>query len=81
MKVLIAPDGKRLFVSTGRTGTVCVLDPVTGEGIETAAQEAELRTLGCDGGQGFLFARPLPAAEMEKLLNTSFGVLRDYIAA
>ena len=54
---------------------------VTGEGIETAAQEAELRTLGCDGGQGFLFARPLPAAEMEKLLNTSFGVLRDYIAA
>src|SRR5207244_9434769 len=30
---------------------------VTGEGIETDAQEAELRALGCDGGQGFLFAR------------------------
>jgi EAL domain-containing protein (putative c-di-GMP-specific phosphodiesterase class I) len=42
---------------------------VTGEGIETAAQETELRTLGCDGGQGFLFARPLPPAALEALLN------------
>jgi EAL domain-containing protein (putative c-di-GMP-specific phosphodiesterase class I) len=42
---------------------------VTGEGIETAIQESELRTLGCDGGQGFLFARPLPAAGLQALLD------------
>ena len=31
---------------------------VTAEGIETANQEALLRDLSCDNGQGFLFARP-----------------------
>ena len=42
---------------------------VTGEGIETQAQEAELRMLGCEGGQGYLFARPLPASEVQALLD------------
>ena len=41
---------------------------VTAEGIETQAQRAELLALGCDRGQGYLFARPLPAAEMDMLL-------------
>jgi diguanylate cyclase (GGDEF)-like protein/PAS domain S-box-containing protein len=54
---------------------------VTGEGIETAAQEAELRLLGCDGGQGFLFARPLPALELEALLEMSAGDVLDRLAA
>jgi EAL domain-containing protein (putative c-di-GMP-specific phosphodiesterase class I) len=42
---------------------------VTGEGIETAQQETELRLLGCDGGQGYLFARPLPASALQALLD------------
>jgi diguanylate cyclase (GGDEF)-like protein/PAS domain S-box-containing protein len=54
---------------------------VTGEGIETAAQEAELRSLGCDGGQGFLFARPLPAAELEALFGSSSGELQHKLVA
>ena len=37
---------------------------VVAEGIETAQQLAELRTLGCDYGQGFLFGRPKPAIEV-----------------
>ena len=37
---------------------------VVAEGIETAEQLAVLRRLGCDRGQGYLFARPLPVAEM-----------------
>ena len=41
---------------------------VTAEGIETQAQRAELLALGCDRGQGYLFARPLPPAEMNVLL-------------
>ena len=42
---------------------------VTAEGIETAEQLACLRDLACDTGQGFLYARPLPAAELVRLLG------------
>jgi diguanylate cyclase (GGDEF)-like protein/PAS domain S-box-containing protein len=34
------------------------------EGVETAAQLAEVRRLGCDGVQGFYFARAVPAEEL-----------------
>jgi EAL domain-containing protein (putative c-di-GMP-specific phosphodiesterase class I) len=34
------------------------------EGIETPAQAAVVRELGCDKGQGYLFSRPLPAGEL-----------------
>jgi diguanylate cyclase (GGDEF)-like protein/PAS domain S-box-containing protein len=39
------------------------------EGIETKAQHAALRALGCHYGQGFLFARPLPSAGLDELLS------------
>ena len=39
---------------------------VVAEGIETQEQAEALRELGCDVGQGFLFAKPLPADEMER---------------
>jgi diguanylate cyclase len=42
---------------------------ITGEGIETLSQEAALRALGCDGGQGYLFARPLNAVALEAMLG------------
>ena len=35
------------------------------EGIETEGQAELMRTLTCDRGQGYLFSRPLPAAELE----------------
>ena len=37
---------------------------VTAEGIETAGQAARLRELGCDQGQGYYFAHPVPAEEL-----------------
>jgi diguanylate cyclase (GGDEF)-like protein len=40
---------------------------VTGEGIETSVQSAELRELDCDRGQGYLFARPQPPELIERL--------------
>jgi diguanylate cyclase (GGDEF)-like protein/PAS domain S-box-containing protein len=45
------------------------------EGIESDGQLASLRGLGCDLAQGFLFARPLPAGQVQKLLSGGFGEL------
>jgi EAL domain-containing protein (putative c-di-GMP-specific phosphodiesterase class I) len=42
---------------------------VTAEGIETAEQLGELRALGCDKGQGYHFARPLPPKALAALLG------------
>jgi EAL domain-containing protein (putative c-di-GMP-specific phosphodiesterase class I) len=41
------------------------------EGIETAQQFAELRRLGCELGQGYLFAPPLSSADMADVLRTA----------
>ncbi len=38
---------------------------VTAEGIETTAQADFVRAEGCDEGQGFLFARPMPATQLQ----------------
>jgi EAL domain-containing protein (putative c-di-GMP-specific phosphodiesterase class I) len=38
------------------------------EGVETEAQRDALRKLGCQCAQGYLFSRPLPAAEFEAWL-------------
>jgi diguanylate cyclase (GGDEF)-like protein len=42
---------------------------VVAEGIETEAQLEQLRLMGCDVGQGYLFARPLPATDAGRLLS------------
>ncbi|WP_150910295.1 putative bifunctional diguanylate cyclase/phosphodiesterase [Marinobacter halotolerans] len=41
---------------------------VIAEGIETEGQKSALMALGCTRMQGFLFGRPVPASELEKLL-------------
>jgi diguanylate cyclase (GGDEF)-like protein len=57
------------IVGIGRTlGLVTVA-----EGIEQADQCQPLLDSGCDQGQGFYFARPQPAAEIEKLLFAAYG--------
>jgi len=48
------------------------------EGIETKAQMEVLGNLGCDEMQGYLFSRPVPAAEVKALL-TKMAMSRDHI--
>ena len=42
---------------------------VVAEGIETEAIARRLREMGCDIAQGFLYAKPMPLAELEAWLE------------
>ncbi len=46
------------------------------EGIEIDAQRAILRELGCDYGQGYLYARPLAAGDVGNWLADALGIAR-----
>jgi diguanylate cyclase (GGDEF)-like protein/PAS domain S-box-containing protein len=48
---------------------------VVAEGIELPEEAEALRELGCNIGQGFLFAKPLPAEEMDELLASGARAL------
>ena len=45
---------------------------VTAEGIETEEQAQLLAGLGCNGGQGYLYSKAVPAAEVEGLFDRHF---------
>ncbi len=47
---------------------------VVAEGIETEETLQCLAELGCATGQGYLFARPLPADELTTQLTAAFGL-------
>jgi len=51
--------------------------PVTAEGVETSEEADALRALGCEHAQGFLFGKPLDAADTIAFLSAS---ARDRIA-
>ena len=65
--------------TTDKAGVRTIIDlchilglEVLAEGIETAEQEALLRAMGCDSGQGYYFARPLPSEEFAEQLHKAF---------
>ncbi len=45
--------------------------PLIVEGVEVAEQADFLRSIGCDHIQGYLYSKPLPEAEFERLLRES----------
>ena len=51
------------------------------EGIENTAQEAKLRALGCSIGQGYLFARPMPAADATRFFADHSARVPDWTPA
>jgi len=55
----------RTIISLGKTLGLKVL----AEGVETPAQRDFLLREGCDEGQGYLFARPMTAAQLEAMLQ------------
>ena len=50
---------------------------VIAEGIETEEQRQLLVEAGCDFGQGFLYAEPLPAEQFETLLLSNYVYRRQ----
>jgi diguanylate cyclase (GGDEF)-like protein len=65
---LVGEDADEAFVDAIlRLGDSLGLTAVA-EGIEQPAQAERLRQLGCRFGQGYLFGRPAPADEIERLL-------------
>jgi diguanylate cyclase len=51
------------------------------EGIESDGQLSSLKGLGCDLAQGFLFAKPMPPAQLRNVLAGSFGDLIEPTSA
>src|SRR5581483_7821116 len=60
----------RVASAVVRRGSTLSLD-IVAEGIETPAQRDELLVLGCDFGQGYLFARPLTFEDLAAAVGGS----------
>ncbi len=48
--------------------------PTVAEGVEERGEAEALRRLGCDGGQGWLFGRPVPAEAVDAMLAAEVPV-------
>ncbi|HEY4908224.1 MAG TPA: EAL domain-containing protein, partial [Methylomirabilota bacterium] len=68
VKGLSADGGDNAIVRAVVTVAKSLNMDVTAEGVETEGQLTELKALGCDHGQGFLFARPVTAERVAPLL-------------
>ena len=62
------PNGRALASAVVALGRSLKLK-VVAEGIERAEQEWDLRNLGCDYGQGYLYSRPITSYQLADLLE------------
>jgi EAL domain-containing protein (putative c-di-GMP-specific phosphodiesterase class I) len=68
-------DAKVLSQAIVELGRMLALDMVA-EGIETEEQAAWFRELGCSLAQGYLFAHPMPAAELDRYFRRQSQSMR-----
>ena len=61
------PEDSAIVAAIVSLAAAMQLDAIA-EGVETSIQQAALLELGCTRGQGFLFNRPMPAADLELVL-------------
>ncbi|WP_229487602.1 bifunctional diguanylate cyclase/phosphodiesterase [Pseudoduganella lutea] len=66
-ELTVSPEGRVLFQAIVSMAKALDME-VVAEGVETAGQLAALIALGCDEGQGYLFAAPLPVRQVGNLL-------------
>lgn len=65
----ITHDEKELAIAKAITTLAHTMNlSIVAEGVETEAQFSVLKSLNCDKAQGYLFSRPLPAKDIERLL-------------
>ncbi|GAA0724556.1 EAL domain-containing protein [Clostridium malenominatum] len=62
------PEKEEIVKSVINLGQALSLE-VVAEGIETEEELRLLKEYGCDIGQGYLFSRPVPAEEIDKMLE------------
>lgn len=62
-----SPDLVRALVELGHTLGLTVV----AEGVEQATQLEYLRSIGCERAQGYYFAKPLNAEDLEKFLRAA----------
>ena len=51
-----------------------------GEGIEDAAQLRRLQTEGCESGQGYLFACPMPTEDFDQFIDDAGSVIAPHFS-
>ena len=68
-------DAKVLSQAIVELGKMLCLEMVA-EGIETEEQAAWFRELGCSLAQGYLFAHPMPAAELDRYFKRQSQLIR-----
>ena len=74
------PSGRALIDAIIAMARSLSLD-VVAEGIELETQARQLEEMGCQYGQGYLFAKPMPAAALETLLQTEALAPTSWLAA
>jgi diguanylate cyclase (GGDEF)-like protein len=81
VKGLSADGGDSAIVRAVVTVAKSLNMDVTAEGVETEGQLAELRALGCDRWQGFLFARPVSPERVAPLLALDQSKEKEVVRA
>jgi EAL domain-containing protein (putative c-di-GMP-specific phosphodiesterase class I) len=75
-------DPKDAAITAGLINLAHALGVVAiAEGVESQGQLSSVRGLGCDLGQGYLFARPMTADQVTDLFARGAGALRTAVSA